>query len=128
MDDINGSPQGSLIGPLSYNVHSDDLLFVIISIFDVQSYVGDNIVCCVGDTVNEITETLEHISWLMIKWAELNMMKANPDKFQSIVFDRDRYDNEVNVIIVEIQAQHVVKLLWLNIDFKLTFSDHMKST
>ncbi len=55
------------------------------------------------------------------------MMKANPDKFQFIVFDRNRNDNEVNIIIVQIQTQHVVKLLWLNIDFKLTFSDHMKS-
>ena len=60
MDDIKGSPQGSLIGPFSYNIHSDDLLFVIISLFYVYSYVGDNIVCCVVYTVNEVTEKLEH--------------------------------------------------------------------
>ena len=128
MDVVKGSPQGSLMGPFTYNVHSNDLLFLIISLCDVYNYADDNTVCCVGDTVKEVTEKLEHVSSVMIKWFELNMMKANPDKFQFIVFDRNRNDNDVNVINVnnvEIQAQHVVKLLGVNIDFKLTFNDHI---
>ena len=96
------------MGPFIYNGHSNDLLLLIIGLCDVYNYAGDNTVCCVGDTVKEVTEQLEHVSSVMIKWFELNMMKANPDKFQFIVFDRNKNENDVNIINinnVEIQTQ-----------------------
>ena len=118
MDVVKGSPQGSLMGPFTYNVHSNDLLFLIIGLCDVYNYANDNTVCCVGDTVTKVTEQLEHVSSVIIKWFELNMMKANPDKFLVMIFDRNKNENDVNVInvnSVEIQVtifqSYIIKLV-----------------
>ena len=62
----------------------------------------------------------------MIKWFKDNLMKVNPDKFQFIMFDKhgsETYKIRVDDNILTSQAS--VKLLGINIDRHLTFSDHV---
>ena len=56
-----------------------------------------------------------------------NMMKANPDKFQYIIFNRNKKDdvNVINVNKVVIESSPVVKLLEVHVDYNLSFNYHI---
>ena len=43
-----GSAQGSLIGPLSYNIFSNDLLGIVDNDVDIYNYADDNYLVCSG--------------------------------------------------------------------------------
>lgn len=116
------------MGPLIYNIHSNDLLYCIMNQCDVYNYADDNTVGCVGDTIVNVREKLENVSKIMIDWFDINHMKANLSKFQYIVFRNSPKPDEIellNVNNVIIEAQSYVKLLGVNVDSKLNFSKHI---
>ena len=63
----------------------------------------------------------------MISWFENNGMKANPDKFQIIFFDRyNAYKNEcITLGNQTLNYQENVKLLGVHIDSQLNFNYHI---
>ena len=125
---MKGAPQGSLMGPFCYNVHSNDLLHLLTGMCDVYNYADDNTVCCKGNDVGRVQIQLQSVTNDMLKWFEENMMKANPEKFQYIVFDKNRKLNDqyyINVNNVAIKSKAMVKLLGVNIDCTLSFHEHI---
>ena len=69
---------------------------------------------------------LENVSNVMLKLFDENMMKANPEKFQYIIFNRNKKD-DVNVINVNnvIESSPVVKLLGVHVDYNVSFNYHI---
>jgi hypothetical protein len=125
---VKGAPQGSLMGPFTYNVHTNDLLLLIMLICDVFNYADDNTVGCSGENVEDVRKQLEIVSNVMINWFNENMMKVNPEKFQYIVFGKNIKADDVHVINVNnavIESKSVVKLLGVNIDCALSFNNHI---
>ncbi len=51
---IKGAPQGSIFGPFSYNVHSNDLIVGMSQICDIFNYADDNTICCYGDNITSV--------------------------------------------------------------------------
>ena len=128
MDISKGAPQGSLLGPLLYNIHSNDLLSCLLGTCDVYNYADDNTVGCTGATTNDVQSKLELVASKMLSWFGNNFMKANPNKFQYIIFDRSIKNDDDHVINIgseQIPSNKCVKLLGVNIDNKLTFNDHI---
>ena len=81
-----GAAQGSLFGPFSYNVFTNDVFMILDECVDVYNYADDNTLICSGYDYNTVKQNvLENVN-KMIKWFEQNNMKVNPDKFQCIVF------------------------------------------
>ncbi len=69
---------------------------------------------------------LTNVSNVMIKWLDDNMMKANPNKFQLIVFDpKNQFAGSVHINDSVIQSQACVKSLGVNFDMKLNFNEHI---
>ena len=121
-----GAPQGSLMGPFGYNVHSNDLLCMLVHLCDVFNYADDNTLGCEGKDVPELQTKLEKASSMMLNWFDENGMQANPEKFQFIVFDRkENGQHNIHVNGIEIKSQQMVKLLGVHIDSKLTFNYHI---
>ena len=127
MDVIKGAPQGSLMGPFTYNIHSNDLLYAIMKMCYVYNYADDNTIGCSGKYPQEVQMKLENVSNVMLKWFDENMMKANPEKFQYIIFNRNKKDgvNVINVNNVVIESSPVVKLLGVHVDYNLSFNYHI---
>ena len=62
----------------------------------------------------------------MIHWYKMNCMQANPEKFQSIIFDKERQPRTLQLNHnVTIQSVSNVKLLGVNIDVELNFNHHI---
>ena len=64
---------------------------------------------------------------IALKWFHKNQMKANPSKFQFIVFKNRTTDDDIELAISNevMKPVSVVKLLGVTIDDKMSFDEHI---
>ena len=74
-----GVPQGSILGPLLFNIHLCDL-FYFLEDLDIASYVDDTTIYTVKESKESVINTLETSSLPLFTWFNNNFMKANSDK------------------------------------------------
>ena len=74
-----GVPQGSILGPLLFNIFLCDL-FLIMEDIDIASYTDDNTPCTTGNSIEEVITKLGNAIKTFFQWFSDNQMKANPDK------------------------------------------------
>jgi hypothetical protein len=122
-----GSAQGSIIGPVSYNIFSNDMLSVLDDDIDVYNYADDNPLVCSGYDYHETQQRLVSNAQKVITWFEQNNMKINPDKFKYIVFGK--HDNVESITINNnvILPENSVKILGLTLDKNLQFKEHIST-
>ena len=79
--------------------------------------------------VNVIKDTLHKEASISIEWFKLNLILANPDKFQFILFENSAHTNKefFNFQNVKIQCDTSVKLLGVTLDQKLSFNNHISN-
>ena len=65
------APQGSMFGPLAYDIYSNDLLYIMSEICDIYNYANGIYV----------TNKMEHDTDIMLNWFNSNLMQENPNKF-----------------------------------------------
>ena len=80
-----------------------------------------NPVCIRYHRVSELIKILESESEVVIDWFKINKMVVNPDKFQAIILDKRKRDNQ------QIKVVSSVKLLGLQLDDKLNFNLHISN-
>ena len=77
-----GVPQGSILGPLLFNIHLCDV-FYFLEDLDIASYADDTTINTVKENKESVIKTLETSSVILFKWFENNFMKAKSDKSPS---------------------------------------------
>ena len=112
-----GVPQGSILGPLLFNIFLGDLFFIM-NDTDFASYEDDNTPYGVGNNIEDIIMKLQNASLTLFQWFYDNQMKANPDKCYFICST----DDKVNITIEnqKICNSPCEKLLSVRFDSKLT--------
>ena len=120
-----GSAQGSLMGPQSYNMFTNDMLFILDDDVDIYNYADDNTFVCSGYDYDSVKHTLLQNVNNVISWFKNNNLKVNPDKFQCIVFGRKDNLGSFKIDIHDIIPDDVVKILGLHLDNNLNFDVHI---
>ena len=127
LDIVSGVPQGSVLGPLLFNIYVNDLIYLIQNT-EICNFAGDNTIYSCGTNLDGIIIDLEEDLSQVLEWFESNRLVAIPSKFQMMLLGTKRNDKicmEINGATVCPSAS--VKLVCITIDAGLRFDQHVKT-
>ena len=126
---LDGVPQGSILGPLLFNIFINDL-YLFVQNSQVCNYADDNSLSVVDSNVSTIINKLESDIQSLESWFKNNGMLLNGEKCQFLIVESSGA-NRNNIAKIKIGNNYVeeskkAKLLGINFDNNLKMHDHIK--
>ena len=116
------APQGSISGPLFFNIHLCDL-FYFLENTDIASYADDNTLDSAQKNRETVINTIETSSQVLFDWFSDNFMKAHSGKSHLLMSDTETTHENVDGSMIKSGQKEI--LLGINLDSKLKFEDHV---
>ena len=112
-DVLSGVPQGSILGPLPFNIYLCDVFFLLKDMH-VAKYADDTTLYMYGGNIESVIKSLEKSTNLLLNWFKSNHMLLSTDE-----------TSQVNIATAHKNNCKCEKLLGIKIDSKLSFDDHI---
>ena len=119
-----GVLQGSILGPLLFNIHLCNLFYFLDNL-DIASYADDTTLYTVKENKESVVNALETLSQKFFKWFRTNFMKANSDKSHLLLSCNEPSTLVIDGLSIEINTEEV--LLGITIDKDLKFDDYVNN-
>lgn len=123
---LKGVPQGSILGPSIFNVFMNDI-FCAVRDGLLFNYADDNTTLVMSNSIQGVIDNIKLSSDSMISWCTENQMEANPIKFQALLSGVDETYEISLTDQVMIHTEKSVKLLGIQLDNKLNFTEHVSN-
>ena len=122
---IRGLPQGSVLGPLLFNIFINDL-FLSLDGERLCNFADDNIIFASCGSLAKVKELVKEQCTLTTDW--FNSMKMNPEKCHVMIIGNDDVPEHftLNIGNIEKVAEDKLRLLGITTDRKLNFNSHIE--
>ena len=122
---LNGVPQGSILGPLLFNIFINDI-FLSLQKCDLANYADDSTLYTSDKSVSNIMNSLSHDFTILSQWFYNNFMVLNPDKCSFMLLGVDD-EFQTNLVCGNetLKNSKQEKVLGVTIDNKLKFKTHL---
>ena len=119
----SGVPQGSILGPLLFNIYLNDIFYFIHNC-DLANYADDTTPYSIQKNLDDLFQCLYKDTSVLIKWFKDNYLQLNPDKCKLLI---SKHEKDLSIKINEniIECSKSVKLLGVTIDNMLSFREHI---
>ena len=123
---VFGVPQGSVLGPLLFNIYINDLFYMTEST-DTCNFADDTTFYACDSSLEDLVNRLEHDAKLAIEWFDCNYMKLNKDKCDLIISGHKSEAIWAKIGQTKIWERKNQKLLGVIINCQLNFDEYLIS-
>ena len=122
LDIFQGVPQGSILGPLLFNLLLCDL-FLFVEEADIMSYADDNTPYVCSENIDVTLEKLEEVGKVLFEWFSNNFLKANADKCHLILSADEPFSINIDNEVLKNSNNKI--LLGINLNNRLGFDTNL---
>ena len=124
---IRGIPQGSILGPLLFNIFINDI-FLVVEKSDICNFADDNTLYSHGSNLPLILNNIEQHMRNLLYWFKINSLKASPGKFQFMILGKkNRLKYSLKIGSITIKESNEVELLGITINKALNFKKNIEN-
>jgi len=122
-----GCPQGSVLGPVLFNLYTGAIINKLPSNVLLTSYANDSYVVAHDSTVESLIKKTEECLSVHVKSLEEIGMKVNEGKTEILLFGKNSPNIIINVRGTAVESKDSIKALGLQLDKGLTWKPHVTS-
>ena len=123
-----GVPQGSILEPIFFNNFMNDI-YATITRSSLCNYADDNTIAVIFDTNQDAIDALSQESEVAVDWFLVNMMEANPTKFQAIILRNVDHSTSIPIRDNFVPSAKQVKLLlmtgWISTSISASYAGEL---
>ena len=123
-DIYSGVPQGSILGPLLFNIFINDI-FSFLTTSEMCKYVDDNTLYTYSRHFHQVQEYLKKDSEILENWFYDNYVVLNPRKCEFMDFGKTNKNEVFTYHEIRLKKTTFKKLLGITIDDHLKFNEHL---